>query len=200
MRQHAEISFAKMNENRDLENGIRVQMSQVDVIKIKEATEKRRDGKAKAAEKKRSVNYRFMGILCRDSSPVANPPRTEFPRRKNPNGYEVEEFSLGNDRHVVTCERQLAVGVDWRDHSSRRARGFPLGRHLNSISKQSGGERQRGFGSRNARTRARKAKAAKSAALMGYSRAGYRFKKCPVITRRLFPKPASHVVTRQLSP
>jgi hypothetical protein len=30
---------------------------------------------------------------------------------------------------------------------------------------------------------------AKSAALMGYSRARYRFKKCPVITRRLFPKP-----------
>jgi hypothetical protein len=57
MRQHAEISFAKVNENKDLENGIRVQMSQVDVIKIKEATKKRRYGKAKAAEKERSVNY-----------------------------------------------------------------------------------------------------------------------------------------------
>jgi hypothetical protein len=32
-------------------------MSQVDVIEIKEAAEKRRDGKAKAAEEKRSVNY-----------------------------------------------------------------------------------------------------------------------------------------------
>jgi hypothetical protein len=52
-----------------------------------------------------------------------------------------------------------------------------------------GGEWQRGFGSGKARTRARKAKAAKSAALMGYSRARYRFKKCLVITRRLFPKP-----------
>jgi hypothetical protein len=51
------------------------------------------------------------------------------------------------------------------------------------------GELQRGFGSEKARTRARKAEAAKSAALMGYSRARYRFKKCPVITRRLFPKP-----------
>jgi hypothetical protein len=50
------------------------------------------------------------------------------------------------------------------------------------------GEWQRGFGSGKTRTRARKAKAAKSAALMGYSRARYRFKKCPVITRRLFPK------------
>jgi hypothetical protein len=51
------------------------------------------------------------------------------------------------------------------------------------------GEWQRGFGSGKTRTRARKAKAAKSAALMGYSRVRYRFKKCPVITRRLFPKP-----------
>jgi hypothetical protein len=47
-----------------------------------------------------------------------------------------------------------------------------------------GGEWQRGFGSGKARTRAWKAKAAKSAALMGYSRARYRFKKCPVSTQR----------------
>jgi hypothetical protein len=50
------------------------------------------------------------------------------------------------------------------------------------------GELRKGFGSKKARTRARKAEAAKSAALMGYSRAGYRFKKCPVSTRQLFPK------------
>jgi hypothetical protein len=80
-------------------------MGQVNVVEIKEAAEKGRDGKAEAAEKKRSVNYRLMGILCRDSSPVANPPRIEFPRRKNPDGYEVEKFSFGNDGHMVTCER-----------------------------------------------------------------------------------------------
>jgi hypothetical protein len=51
-----------------------------------------------------------------------------------------------------------------------------------------GGGLQRGFGSKKARTRARKAKAAKSAALMRYSRARYRFKKRPVSTRRLLPK------------
>ena len=99
-----------MNENGDLQDRIGVQMGQVKVVEIKEATEKGRDGKVEAAEKKRSVNYRLVGILCRDSSPVANPPRTEFPRRKNPDGYEVEKFSFGNDGHMVTCERQLAVG------------------------------------------------------------------------------------------
>jgi hypothetical protein len=119
-----------VNENGDLQNGIRVQMGQVNVVEIKEAAEKGRDGKAEAAEKKRSVDYRLVGIFCRDSSPVANPPRTEFPRRKNPDGYKVEKFSFGNNGHMVTCEGQLAVGVDWRDHCNRRARSFPLGRHL----------------------------------------------------------------------
>ena len=105
-------------------------MGQVKMVEIKEAAEKGRNGKAKAAEKERGVNNGLMGILCRNSKPMANPPRTEFSRRKNPDGYEVEKFSFGNNGHMVTCERQLAVGVDWRDHRSRRARSFPLGRHL----------------------------------------------------------------------
>jgi hypothetical protein len=119
-----------VDENGDLQNGIRVQMCQVNVVEIKEAAEKRRDGKAEAAEKKRSIDYRLVGILCWDSSPAANLPRTEFSRRKNPDGYEVEKFSFRNNGHMVTCERQLAVGVDRRDHRSRRARSFPPGRHL----------------------------------------------------------------------
>jgi hypothetical protein len=51
-------------------------------------------------------------ILYRDSDPMTNPPRTKFPQGKNPDGHEVEEIRLGNNRHVITCERQLAVGVD----------------------------------------------------------------------------------------
>jgi hypothetical protein len=113
-------------------------MGQVNMVEIKEAAKKGRDGKAEAAEKKRGVNHGLMGILCRNSEPMANPPRTEFLRRKNPDRYEVEKFSFGNDGHVVTCKRQLAVGVDWRNHHSRRARGLPLGCHLNSNSEQSG--------------------------------------------------------------
>jgi hypothetical protein len=52
---------------------------------------------------------------------------------------------------------------------------------------------QRGFGSGKARTRARKAKAAKSATLMGYSRARYRFEKCPVSTQRATWSPGSYL-------
>src|SRR5688572_3975845 len=51
-----------------------------------------------------------------------------------------------------------------------------------------GDELQRESEGRKARTRARKAEAAESAILMGYSRARYRFQKRPVNTRQLLPK------------
>jgi hypothetical protein len=35
---------------------------------------------------------------------VANPPRTEFPWKKNPDGDKTEKLSFGNNRHMVTCE------------------------------------------------------------------------------------------------
>jgi hypothetical protein len=113
-------------------------MGQVKMVEIKEAAEKGRNGKTEAAEKERSVNHGLMGILSRDSDPMANPPRTELPRGKNPDGHKVEKFGLGDNRHVVTCERQLAVGVDGKNHDGRRTRGLPLGRHLNSNGEQSG--------------------------------------------------------------
>jgi hypothetical protein len=113
-------------------------MGQVKMVEIKEAAEKGRNGKAKAAEKERGIDNGLMGILSWNGKPMANPPRTEFPRRKNPDRYKMEKFRLRDDRHVVTCERQLVVGVDWRNHHSRRTRGFPLRRHLDSTSEQSG--------------------------------------------------------------
>jgi hypothetical protein len=127
-----------MNENGDLHDRIGIQMGQVKMVEIKEAAEKGRNGKTEAAEKERSINHRLMGILSWDSNPMANPPRTEFPRRENLDGHEVEKFGLRNDGHVVTCERQLAVGVNWRNHHGRRTRGFPLGCHLDSTGEQSG--------------------------------------------------------------
>jgi hypothetical protein len=49
---------------------------------------------------------------------VANPPRTELPRGKDPDGHEMEKVRLGDNRHMVTCERQLAVGVVGGNHRS----------------------------------------------------------------------------------
>jgi hypothetical protein len=37
---------------------------------------------------------------------MANPPRAELSRRKNPDGHEMEELGLRDDGHVVTRERR----------------------------------------------------------------------------------------------
>jgi hypothetical protein len=94
-------------------------MGQVKTIEIKEAAEKGRNGESETAEKKRNVNHGFMGILCRDSNPMTNLPRTKLPRGKDPDGHEVEKVRLGDNKHMVTYERQLAVGVNGRNHRSR---------------------------------------------------------------------------------
>jgi hypothetical protein len=126
-----------MNINGNLQNGIGIQMGQIKTIEIKEAAEKGRNRKSETAEKKRNINHGFVGILCRNSDPVANPPRTELPRGKDPDGHEMEKVRLGDNRHMVTCERQLAVGVDGGNHRGGSTRGFSLGRHLNSTGEQS---------------------------------------------------------------
>jgi hypothetical protein len=48
------------------------------VIEIKETAEERRNGKSKAADEKRNVNDRFVGVFCRNSDPTTDPPGTEF--------------------------------------------------------------------------------------------------------------------------
>jgi hypothetical protein len=118
MWQDAKKSFAQMNVNGNLQNGIGIQMGQIKAIEIKETAEKGRNRKSETAEKKRNINHGFVGILCWNSDPVANPPRTELLRRKDPDGHEMENVRLRNNKHMVTCERQLAVGVDRRNHRS----------------------------------------------------------------------------------
>jgi hypothetical protein len=108
-----------INKNGNLQNGIGIQMGQIQVIEIKETAEERRNGKSKAADEKRNVNDRFVGVFYQDSDPTADPPRTELLRRKNFDGYEMEKVGFRDDRHVVTCERQLTVGIDGRNDCGR---------------------------------------------------------------------------------
>jgi hypothetical protein len=171
-----------MNKDRDLHNGIGVQMGQIQVIEIKETAEKGRNRKSKTAEEEWNINNRFMGVFCLNSDPTADPPGTEFFRRKNPDGHKMEKVRLRNNRHMVTCERQLTVGVDGGNDSSGRTRSFPLRRHLNLAGEQSGSRianLQRGSGSRKARTRARNVETRNSAVHIGFSRARCRFQKVP---------------------
>jgi hypothetical protein len=89
------------------------------MIEIKETAEERRNRKSKAADEKRNIDYGLVGVLRRDSDPTVDPPRTKFLQRKNSDGDEVKKVGLRNNKHVVTCERQLAVGVERRNGHGR---------------------------------------------------------------------------------
>jgi hypothetical protein len=140
-----------MNKNRNLHNRVGIQMSQIQMVKIKEAVKERRNRKSKATDKKRNVNNGLVSILCRDSNSTTDPPRAKLLWRKNSDRDEMEKVRLGNNRHMITCERQLAVGVDGRNNCSGGILTLPLGRHLNLVGELSGSEikgKQRRSGSR----------------------------------------------------
>jgi hypothetical protein len=136
--QNTKESFAQVNKNGNMQNGIGIQVGQIQVIEVKETAEERGNWKTKAADEKRNVNDGFVGVFCRNSDPTTDPPRTELLRRKNSDGYKMEKVRFRDNRHVVTCERQLTVGIDEGNDCGRQTLGFPLGRHLNLASEQSG--------------------------------------------------------------
>jgi hypothetical protein len=181
-----------MSKNRNLKNGIGVQMGQIQAIEIKETAEERRNGKSKSADEKRNVNDGFVGVFCWNSDPTADLARTELLRRKNSDRNEMKKVRFRDNRHIVTCERQLTVGIDGGNDCDKRTRSFPLGRHLNLASEWSGSNiagEQRKPGCRKVETRARNVETCDSAIhIWGFLGPDAISKKCPVITRRLFLK------------
>jgi hypothetical protein len=105
MRQNSKVGFAQMNKNRNLHNRVGIQMSQIQMVEIKETTKERRNRKSKAADEKRNVNNGLVGILRRDSNPTTDPPRAKLLWRKNSDRDKMEKVRLGNNRHMVTCEK-----------------------------------------------------------------------------------------------
>jgi hypothetical protein len=167
-----------MNKNKNLKNRIGVQMGQIQAIEIKETAEERRNGKSKSTVKKRNINDGFVGVFCRNSDPTADPPRIELLRRKNSDRNEMKKVRFRDNRHMVTYERQLTVGINGGNDCDRRTRSFPLGRHLNLASEWSGSNiagEQRKPGCRKAETRAQNVEACDSAVHMGFSRARRHF-------------------------
>jgi hypothetical protein len=193
-----------MDKNRNLQNGIGIQVGQIQAIEIKETAEERRNGKSKATDKKRNINDRFVGVFCWNSNPTADPPGTELLRRKNSDGYEMKKAGFRDNGHMVTCEGQLTVGIDGGNDCYRQTRSFPLGRHLNLASEQSGSNiagEQRRPGCRKAKTRARNAETCDSAVHMGFSRARCHFQNVGMPCHRLAvisKTRACHVITRSL--
>jgi hypothetical protein len=150
MRQNSKIGFAQVNKSRNLQNRIGIQMSQIQMIEINETAKERRNRKSKAADEKRNVNNGLVGILSRESNPMIDPPRAKLLRGKNSNRNKMDKVRLGNNRHVIACERQLTIGIDGRNNRSDGIRTLLLGRHLNLAGELSGSEikgKQRRYGS-----------------------------------------------------
>jgi hypothetical protein len=161
------------------------------MVEIKETAKERRNRKNKAADEKRNINNGLVGVLCRDSDPTADLPRTKLIRRKNSDGDKMKKVRLRNNRHVITCERQLAVGIDGRNNHSRGILTLPLGRHLNIAGELSGSEitrKQRRSESRKAGLGLRMQRHATVWYKWGFPGPDAISKKCLVITRPLFPK------------
>jgi hypothetical protein len=87
VRKNSKVGFAQMNKNRNLQNRVGIQMSQIQMVKVKETTKKGRNRKSKAVDNKRDVNNGLVGILCRDSNPTTDPPRAKLLRRKNSDSF-----------------------------------------------------------------------------------------------------------------
>jgi hypothetical protein len=92
MGENPQKGLTQMNKNGNLQDEIRVQMSQVQFVEIKEVAEKGRNGKSKTTNKEGNINDRFVGILCRNGDPMANSPRAELFRKQNPNVDKMKEI------------------------------------------------------------------------------------------------------------
>jgi hypothetical protein len=137
-------------------------MSQVQIVKVKETAKEGRNGKSKATDKKRDVNNGLMSILYRDSNPTTNPPRAKLLQRKNSDIDKVEKIQLGDNRHMITCERQLAIEIDRRNDRNNRILVLPLGCHRNLVGGLSGSEikgKQRMLGGKKSEARAQNVEA-----------------------------------------
>jgi hypothetical protein len=102
-------------------------MGQIQAIEIKETAEKRRNGKSKTAEEKRNVDDGFVSAFCWNSDPTTDPPGTEVLWRKNSDGYKMEKVGFRDNGHMVTCERQLTVGIDGGMTATDELEAFCLG-------------------------------------------------------------------------
>jgi hypothetical protein len=149
------------------------------VIEIKKTAEERRNRKSKAANEKRNVNDGFVSVFCRNSDPTANPPRTEFLRRKNSDGYKVEKVGFRNNRHVVGYLRKATGCWDRWEESLRQmnseSSAWAPSQSCWRAERKQYRKRAEKIWMQKSKTRAQNAKACDSAVHMGFSRARRHF-------------------------
>jgi hypothetical protein len=77
-------------------------MCKIQIVKIKEATEKGRSWQGNPSDEERHEDDSFVSVLCRNGDPAPDLPGTRLLRWQNAGFDEVQEIRLGDDIHVVT--------------------------------------------------------------------------------------------------
>jgi hypothetical protein len=106
-------------------------MCKIQIIEIKEVSEKWRNGQGKPSDEERHKDDSFVGVLCQNGHPEPDLARTQLFRRQNPSFHKMQEIRLRNDRHVVTGKWKLAIGTNGQNDWSSSTLSLPLGGHRN---------------------------------------------------------------------
>jgi hypothetical protein len=78
MGKNPEIGLTQMNKNGNLQHRVRVQVGQVQIVKVKETAEETRNGKSENTDKKGNIDDELMSVFYRNSNSTANPQRKKF--------------------------------------------------------------------------------------------------------------------------
>jgi hypothetical protein len=115
-----------------------------------------------------------MGVLCQNSDPTIDPPRTEFLWRQNPSLNEVEKIKFKDNGRVITSKWKLAIEIDGRDDRSNDALPLSLGSHCNLSGRTSGlrNSRKQRSGWGKSEVRARKSKKHVGVSINGFLGSG----------------------------
>jgi hypothetical protein len=106
-------------------------MCKIQIVKIKEATEKWRNRQGKPSDEERHKDDGFASVLCRNGHPTPDSPRTQLPLRQNPSLHKMQEIRLRNNGHMVADKWKLDIRVNgWNDWGNN-ALSLPLGGHHN---------------------------------------------------------------------
>jgi hypothetical protein len=104
-----------MNKNRNLQNRVGIQMSQIQMVEIKETAKERRNRKSKATDEKRNVNNGLVGILRRDSNPTTGPPRAKLLRGKNSDRDKMEKVRFGKKQTCDYLRKAIGCWCRWEE-------------------------------------------------------------------------------------
>ena len=99
-----------MDEERNVENGVRGQMSHLNPPMVKEASEEIRNGKTKTLKNIRKENKRFVSTLVRKRFPLGSTPMNHAPGLKKMFSHKIQKMGVGTLTRLPPVDLRLTNG------------------------------------------------------------------------------------------